>query len=134
MFSCEFCKIFKNTFFTEHLWTTNSGQIIVSYSFMCKISLHFHNLFFTWWGSCYWAINFVNVCSIGKLYTTELWHSNWKLSFCGATINLHQQNPCMKSGILFVTIPYCTNCTIYYLLYQEFFTYLPIRNVLLDFL
>ena len=21
---CEFCKIFKNTFFTEHLWTTAS--------------------------------------------------------------------------------------------------------------
>ena len=24
MFSCEFCKIFKNTFCTEHLWTTVS--------------------------------------------------------------------------------------------------------------
>ena len=24
MFSCEFCEIFKNTFFTEHLWTTAS--------------------------------------------------------------------------------------------------------------
>ena len=24
MFSCEFCEIFKNTFFTEHLWTTLS--------------------------------------------------------------------------------------------------------------
>ena len=22
VFSCEFCKIFRNTFFTEHLWTT----------------------------------------------------------------------------------------------------------------
>ena len=22
VFSCEFCKIFKNTFFTEHLWKT----------------------------------------------------------------------------------------------------------------
>ena len=22
MFSCEFCEIFKNTFFTEHLWTS----------------------------------------------------------------------------------------------------------------
>ena len=22
--SCEFCKTFKNTFFTEHLWTTAS--------------------------------------------------------------------------------------------------------------
>ena len=24
VFSCEFCKISKNTFFTEHLWTTAS--------------------------------------------------------------------------------------------------------------
>ena len=24
MFSCEFCENFKNTFFTEHLWTTAS--------------------------------------------------------------------------------------------------------------
>ena len=24
VFSCEFCKISKNTFFTEHLWTTVS--------------------------------------------------------------------------------------------------------------
>ena len=29
VFSCEFCEIFKNTFFTEHLWTTkkNASQI-----------------------------------------------------------------------------------------------------------
>ena len=26
MFSCEFCEISKNTFFTEHLWTTASEQ------------------------------------------------------------------------------------------------------------
>ena len=43
---------------------------------MCKISLHFCDLFFTTWSipSCYWAINFVNVWSNGKLYydtTTE---------------------------------------------------------------
>ena len=25
MFSCEFCKISKNTFFKEHLWTTASA-------------------------------------------------------------------------------------------------------------
>ena len=24
VFSCEFCEIFKNAFFTEHLWTTAS--------------------------------------------------------------------------------------------------------------
>ena len=26
VFSCEFCKIFKNTFFTEQLWTTDSAM------------------------------------------------------------------------------------------------------------
>ena len=26
MFSCEFCKIFKNIYFEEHLWTTASGS------------------------------------------------------------------------------------------------------------
>ena len=30
MFFCEFCKISKNTFFTEHLWATASEQVTVS--------------------------------------------------------------------------------------------------------
>ena len=34
-------------------------------------------------------------------------------SIIASTTYLHQQNPCMTSGIIFVTIPYCT---IYYLL------------------
>ena len=38
-------------------------------------------------------------------------------SFSGATTNLRRQNPCMTSGIIFLTIPYCA---IYYLLYQGF--------------
>ena len=29
MFSCEFCEIFKNIFFTEHLRVTASGNSIV---------------------------------------------------------------------------------------------------------
>ena len=27
VFSCDFCEIFKNTFFTEHLWATASERI-----------------------------------------------------------------------------------------------------------
>ena len=27
VFSCEFCEISKNTFFTEHLWTTTSVSL-----------------------------------------------------------------------------------------------------------
>ena len=49
--------------------------------------------------------------------TTEKLEFECDKSFNGATANLHQQNPDMSNGIIFVTIPYCT---IYYLLYQEF--------------
>ena len=34
VFSCEFCKISKNTFFTEHVWATAS---INFWSYLCKI-------------------------------------------------------------------------------------------------
>ena len=30
VFSCEFCKISKNTFYTEHLWTTASVRALIS--------------------------------------------------------------------------------------------------------
>ena len=33
MFSCEFCEICKNTFFTEHLWVTASGLGYRSFSY-----------------------------------------------------------------------------------------------------
>ena len=32
VFSCEFCEISKNTFFTEHLWVTVSDQTWISCS------------------------------------------------------------------------------------------------------
>ena len=48
MFSCEFWKVFKNTFFTEHLRATVSDQKRVSdtgdFLWICKI---FKNIFFT---------------------------------------------------------------------------------------
>ena len=39
--------------------------------------------------------------------------------FSGRTTNPHQQNPCIRTGSILITISYCT---IYYLLYQEFLT------------
>ena len=71
-------------------------KIIISYAFMCKNSLHFYDLSFQHYvflASCYWAINFVNVCSNRKLYATKLWNS----SYSGAKTNLYQQNTCMAS-------------------------------------
>ena len=35
VFSCEFCEISKNTFFTEHLWTTPSECRNCLYTFGC---------------------------------------------------------------------------------------------------
>ena len=55
----------------------------------------------------------------GENYGTATEKLAFEYDKSGATINLHQQNPCMTSGIIFVTIPYYT---IYYLLYQEFIT------------
>ena len=50
---------------------------------------------------------------------TEKFAFEYDKYFNGSATNLHQQNPCMASGIVFVTIPYCTT---YYFLYQEFLT------------
>ena len=45
MFSCEFCEIFKNTFFTEHLWTTLSRLEFSLYIlFLLHITLQFISL------------------------------------------------------------------------------------------
>ena len=40
VFSCGFCEISKNTFFTEHLWTTASASPLVIYFLVCSISRH----------------------------------------------------------------------------------------------
>ena len=38
VFSCEFCEIFKNTFFTEHFWTTASKKgLLEEYLEHCEI-------------------------------------------------------------------------------------------------
>ena len=50
---------------------------------------------------------------------TEKLAFEYDKSFSGATTNLHQQNPCITSGIKLVASPYCT---INYLLYQELLT------------
>ena len=56
MFSCEFCEIFKNIFFTEHLRTTASVRwIILSLTKMClehpSISTKNHSLYDSYWNS-----------------------------------------------------------------------------------
>ena len=42
MFSCEFCEVYKNTFFTEHLWATASvimrrSDLSLQSSFVIKL-------------------------------------------------------------------------------------------------
>ena len=36
VFSCKFCKISKNIFFTEHLWTTASDELCYNF-YYCKV-------------------------------------------------------------------------------------------------
>ena len=54
-FSCEFCEIFKNTFFTEHLWTTASGSGRLSFKSTFSSLLHFpfvfHLIYEYFWNS-----------------------------------------------------------------------------------
>ena len=44
VFSCKFCEIFKNTFFTEHLWTTSSGSPEISFPLNLSMRSLWHNL------------------------------------------------------------------------------------------
>ena len=44
LFSCEYCKIFKNTSFEEHLQTTVSGCITGLWIGLCNISNSMHNI------------------------------------------------------------------------------------------
>ena len=43
VFSREFCKISKNTFFTEHLWTTASAALTFM-TYNCSLKTHFKDL------------------------------------------------------------------------------------------
>ena len=40
VFSCEFCKFFQNTYFTERLWTTAVCYIGSCYFYETKVVLH----------------------------------------------------------------------------------------------
>ena len=82
-------------------------------------------------------MNFVNMCSNGKLHAAKLWYSS-KLafecdkSFSDAITNLYQQNTWLTSGIIFVAIPYST---IYYLIYsRNSLLCVPVSKVFLDIL
>ena len=60
--------------------------------FICKSSLHFYDLFLaksSILASCSCAINFMNACFKGKLCTTKLWRSDWKVGFW-----MQQENQC----------------------------------------
>ena len=49
VFSCEFCKISKNTYFTEHLWSTASGGLrIILIEALIKLSENAFNHLNSW--------------------------------------------------------------------------------------
>ena len=49
VFFCEFCDIFKNTFFTEHLWATGSVYCICDFvQWFYSVLLPVTQVVFTW--------------------------------------------------------------------------------------
>ena len=48
-FSCEFCEIFKNTFFTEYLWKTTSIHSLLPV-LLFLIDIHFYRKSTKMWG------------------------------------------------------------------------------------
>ena len=60
--------------------------------------------------------------------TTQKLAFKCEKSFSGARSNFYQQNPCMTSGIMFITIPYYIIC---YLLYRKFLTVCAIAEFLI---
>ena len=67
VFSREFCKISKNTFFTEHLWTTVSGYSRTLFSWL--LVYHFITLLET--------SMFIQCCIDFHLWTVAKYNSDW---------------------------------------------------------
>ena len=63
VFSCKFYDIFKNTFFTEHLWTVVSGCFRLgkywSINYLKRIILRFE---------LFWCCSFVSACLLIKMF------------------------------------------------------------------
>ena len=44
MFSCEFCEIYKNTFFAEHLQATASDLSMLDVTGLCKFNIFINKI------------------------------------------------------------------------------------------
>ena len=60
VFSCEFCKISKNTFFTEHLWSIASVTTVMKACNFIKKRLE-HRCFFLWIFQNFWDSFFIEL-------------------------------------------------------------------------
>ena len=98
MFSCEICKISKNTFFTEHLWwlLLNSQQLefLVEKKNLFKRlkypSLNALNIKYFWTLSYnYWS--FLGITKLSKSLTSKKRYAQ-KTSGCG-TVMQHNKQP-----------------------------------------
>ena len=75
MFSCEFCEISRNIFFTEHLWTTASEKNIVRKLFAnAKVTTRVRKKYFCVYLIIKWRLIFANVIRFSRL---RLWCFWW---------------------------------------------------------
>ena len=72
MFSCGFCEIYKNIFFTEFLWVTDSLRFFIISLFTPNTHAKFGNNSWkdqVWW----WYINKSSFYSTSKIQNCSLW-------------------------------------------------------------
>ena len=95
MFSCEFYEIFKNTFFTEHLWTTASvsfePRFLMFSDRKSKRFLSLNSLFFI-------MTDRIQV----HLHILQCWFICFKICefiilFCWSSSKVHQKTPCLST-------------------------------------
>ena len=76
VFSCEFCKISKNTFFTEHFWATTS-----------RCAYFFQPFFLVYIYSDHWSI--LKLCYYIFLFYQNLW---WNIYYSTKRDHNHKRN------------------------------------------
>ena len=87
MFFCEFCKISKNTFFTEHLWATAFGHLKELRNHILRI-IRVRSLFFQY--------GFMFVCVFYILFREK--------TFCLSVFNLFSVFMSFELDIIFIEL------------------------------
>ena len=115
MFSCEFCKTSKNTFFTEHLWATASAIWLA----LVKKSLLEFNLFSIIVTLFLMNLLYFIICKCMDTLSFQKW-------YCSIYSLLGQKIDIIIAAGWFIVIQmwlvYCNTCTLFSILELFFFS------------